>query len=94
MLAYILKVVQSLHLSLASLAGNTEKIVERVLSGETDANTVHKSESSVTTKVVKLLPIQRLTKDSDQWSGGIRTVPADGHKNAHFGKARRKIRRT
>jgi len=52
------------------LAGITERIADAVRSGETGTNTAHKTESSVTTKVVKLLPVRQLTKDSDQWRRG------------------------
>jgi integrase len=52
------------------LAGITDRIAETVLSGQTGANTVHETESGVTTKIGKFLPEQQLTNDSAKWRRG------------------------
>jgi len=52
------------------LATVVDIVADRVLSGETGVNTVHKTESDVTPKVVKLLPEQQLTTNTRQWRRG------------------------
>ena len=52
------------------LAKVAETVADRVLSGQVGANTVHKTESDVTAKVIKLLPEQQLTKNSGEWRRG------------------------
>ena len=52
------------------LAKVAETVADRVLLGQIGANTVHETESDVTAKVIKLLPEQQLTNDSEQWRRG------------------------
>jgi len=52
------------------LAKVAETVADRVLSGQVGANMVHQTESDVTAKVIKLLPEQQLTTDSEEWRRG------------------------
>jgi len=52
------------------LAGITEKIAERVLSGKTGANLVLETESGDTAQTIELLPEQQLTNDTREWRRG------------------------
>ena len=52
------------------LATVVEMVAERVLSGQVVANTVHETESDVTAKVIKLLPEQQVTNNSEEWRRG------------------------
>jgi hypothetical protein len=45
-------------------------VADRVLLGKIGANKVHETKSEVTANVVKLLPKQQLTNDSEHWRRG------------------------
>jgi len=55
------------------LAQVAEKVADRLLAGQVDANMVPESETDVTVNIVKWSPEQQLTKKQGNGGGGIRT---------------------